>query len=148
MAGGTGHGAFVDATVIASDSTISTAARSRLYRAVVPSGALELLHNASVEVEASVAESQMAFSVPPTSVLTDMMGQYVWVLMPEPGDEPAYRARREAVTVSGRHDGQAIVTGAITEDDVIAGAGAFKLMPGLLVRPGTRPTAVAAGGGL
>ena len=146
--GGTGHGEFVDATVIAGDSTISTAARSRLYRAVVPSGSLELLHNASVEVEASVAESQLAFSVPPTSVLTDMMGQYVWVLMPEPGDERAYRARREAVTVSGRHAGRAIVTGAITEDDVIAGAGAFKLLPGLLVRPGTRPAAVAAGGGL
>lgn len=120
----------MNATVIAGDATISAAARSRRYRAVVAEGADQLLDNMSVTVEVPVGADTTLMAVPSIALQSDIAGQFVWVLDRDP---QGYRARRQGVITYGQAGDQTYVD-TLTTNDLIAAAGAFKLSRGLLVK--------------
>ncbi|HTR01471.1 MAG TPA: efflux RND transporter periplasmic adaptor subunit [Candidatus Acidoferrum sp.] len=141
---GVGTGTPLQAEVIAGDSTINSAARSRRYRAVVREGAHQLLDNMSVSVVVPLGLSAQLLAVPSLAVQSDVKGQYVWVLDRDKSGN-GFRARRQGVTIFGQRDDLTFVDG-VTADDLIAGAGAFKLSPGVLVKSSGAPPEGPAGG--
>ena len=137
---------FFEATVIAGNSSISTDARSRLYRATVRTENLQLLHNASVEVEVPVGTQRALIAVPSTAVQSNVEGQFVFALDPE-ADEQSYRARRLAVSIQGEQGDLVYVSGALQANTIVAASGAFKLREGVLVHAKTRPVLTSISGG-
>ncbi|MGO1117563.1 efflux RND transporter periplasmic adaptor subunit [Rhodovibrionaceae bacterium A322] len=131
-AGELGQPPAFDATIIAGDSQISTAARSRLYRAVVQEPSENLRHNASLEIRVPVGQSQAVQSIPLDAIRSDLAGKYLFVLDQQP-DGQSYRARRVPVVIKRESGGVAYFTSSVTEQDLVATVGSFKLSPGLLV---------------
>ena len=80
----TARNVYIEGKIIASDSLISTGARSRLYRALVAGDRPILLHNASVELEVPIGERRILMAVPAQSVQSNLHGQYVYA---RPGRE-------------------------------------------------------------
>ncbi|MFS1526210.1 efflux RND transporter periplasmic adaptor subunit [Microbulbifer sp. 2304DJ12-6] len=130
---------YLNATIIAGDSTITAGSRSRLYRALVTEGAQQLIHNASVEVEVPVGQAKLLSALPVQSIRSDREGQFVFALDPEHEKTGFYRARRIAVSVESGQQGSALVVGDLNNDDLVATAGSFKLYPGMLAQIGDRP---------
>ncbi len=129
---------YLYATVIAANSAITVASRSRLYRALSSEGAKHLLHNAAVEVEVPVGQGEQLRSLPTQAVRSDANSQYVFALDPEADHQDYYRARSIAVVVQDEQGKASFLAGELSTGDLIATDGSFKLHPGLLVRVGER----------
>ena len=135
---------ILGAEVVARDSVVSAKSRNLRLRARLENSA-GLAPNTAVNVAVPVGQSLSRAHVPATAVRLDGLGDYVFVLEPDPdsgeSSQPAYRARRQAVTV-GPQSGQwvAIMEG-LQGGELVAANGAFKLRPNILVMPGERAPA-------
>ena len=129
---------YGDAYVIAGDSVVSAAGRSRLYRAMLEGEDLSVLHNTSLEVEVPVSASRQLMSVPAQAVRSSSYGQHVFVLDPAENDAEGYRARSVNVSVIAESGGQLLVEGDLGTEKQVASAGSFKLIAGMLVHINTR----------
>jgi len=130
-------------TIIAADSVVSASSRSLLYRVQVND---ELLHNTAVEVIIPVREFEALAELPAIALQKSSTGSHVWALDP---DEKAggYRARRVTVSVEGQRDQNIYVSGELSEGQVVAASGSFKLFDGLLVHDRAQKSGDADNGG-
>lgn len=129
-----GTSSFQLAKVIAKDTQISDKTRSMKYRAELSHSSAPYTPNMPLEVLVPISEQSHVYQVPETSVNQDLYGSYVMKLVPSEGQDGAYRAKRTAVHVISEVDGNKLIAEGVTEGDLIAAAGAFKLFEGLLVR--------------
>lgn len=121
----------VAAEIIARDTSISSDARSRKYRARVETSGLTLVPNTVVAVNVPIGQSVQKVVIPTVSILHSAVGPYVYRLIP---DEQAggYRAKQQPVTLGVQLENQVIVEAGLSEGDLVAAQGAFKLSEGLL----------------
>jgi membrane fusion protein, multidrug efflux system len=130
----------VMATVIAENTVLEVANRSRGYRASVRNDGGRYAPHTMVELEVPVGVSETLLLVPAQALQNDPLGQYVFVLLPDAQEQGAWRAQRRQVRVRAITE-----QGALLEPDTalqpgtrIAAAGAFKLYGGIKVYIGTR----------
>lgn len=136
------------ATIIAENTVLNAANRSRGYRASVPNDASQFAPATVVQVEVPIGAAERLLQVPALAVQNDPLGQYVFVLREDGG---SLRAVRQQVQVRLIDDERALLeAGAgLTEGARIAAAGAFKLYEGILVvtrerhRSATEPASAA-----
>lgn len=126
------HERFFPGEVVAREATISSLSRSRRYRAMLSTDSLLFMHNAVMEVKVPVAEPRQVVAVPSLAVQYDALGPYVYLLL-EGEKEGTYRARRRELVIGPKQGDLVTVSSGLSEGDLIAGAGAFKLKPGMLV---------------
>ena len=122
------------AKILASNTVINTANRSRHYRASVNKNQFPLSPNAIVEVEIPLAQIQSLIAIPATAIQNDHLGQYVYKLVASEDayGQPAYRAQRAQISIQAQQRQQVFISTGLAVDDIIAAAGAFKLHPGIL----------------
>ena len=132
---------ILPAQVVARDSVVSAQSRNLRLRARLDAAA-GLAPNTAVNVAVPLGPALARPHVPATAVRLDGLGDYVFVLEPDPETgESAHRARRQAVTV-GPQSGQwvAIMEG-LEGGELVAANGSFKLRPNILVNVGERAPA-------
>ena len=117
------------AVVIARDAAVSSSSRTLRFRARLQSETLPL-PNAVVKLRVPLTES-VEFVVPATAVLSDAMGDYVYLLDADSSGK-GYRARRQGVSVSKVTEQQAMIREGLKAGDLVAAEGAFKLRNKLL----------------
>ncbi len=136
------------AEVVARDSVISAQSRNLRLRARLDNS-VGLAPNTAVNVAVPVGKSMARAHVPATAVRLDGLGDYVFVLDPDPEagepSQPAYRARRQAVIVGPQSKQWVAIMEGLEGGELVAANGAFKLRPNLLVHAGERPTSRNAG---
>ena len=123
------------AIVVAKDSVISANSRSLRFRARL-AGSSGIPPNAAVNVSVPVGEAQLRALVPTTAVRRDGLGDFVYVLEPNrevDAPEGSFRARRQSVAVGVPSEQAVAILKGLSEGDLIAANGAFKLRSGLLV---------------
>ncbi|SFT50856.1 membrane fusion protein, multidrug efflux system [Pseudovibrio denitrificans] len=121
----------VTATVIHRDAAISTSTRTRVHRATVSVSDLQLIHGAFVEVLVPAAPAKDYSALPSSSIQSDSYGQFVYALAQD--EQSAYRATRKDIA-DLQYLGETVLIGqGISQGDLIATDGGFKLSPGMLV---------------
>jgi membrane fusion protein (multidrug efflux system) len=126
-----------NATIIAENTILNAANRSRGYRASVPNDATRFAPATVVQIEVPIGAAEKLLQVPALAVQNDPLGQYVFVLREDGG---AFRAVRQQVRVRLVESQRALLepgTG-LQEGTRIAAAGAFKLYEGILVHTSVR----------
>ena len=124
---------WVSAEVIARNTQVSSDQRSLQYRALLKRDGFAAAINAGVSVSVPVGEDQTYPAVPLTAVQRDHLGPHVFILQQDK-TSAAYRAVRQEVTIAARQQDQLLIAQGLSVGQLIAGPGAFKLYPGLLVR--------------
>jgi membrane fusion protein (multidrug efflux system) len=133
-------GAAFSGEVIARDASASATSRNLRLRARVAGGQV-IPANAVVEVEVPTGTREQLL-IPATALLKDAMGDYVYVLNPEPAAK-GYRAERRTLTLTGRDETTASVAAGLADGELVATQGAFKLRQGLLAFVGDSGGAAA-----
>lgn len=119
------------AEIIAVDPQLSATSRNLKYRAQIASNALPLKPNTLVSIIAPVADQSTLIAVPDLSIKRDPFGSYVFVL--EEADGGSYRAKQVKITLGEREADHVMVLNGLTEGQLIANKGSFKLFPGMKV---------------
>jgi membrane fusion protein (multidrug efflux system) len=127
-----GNDEIFEAEVIAVDPQLSSSSRNLKYRAQLLSSKLSLKPNTLVTVKAPIAESTLVTVVPDLAIKRDPLGNYVFVLEPENNGE-FYRATQIKVEIGARQGSQVMILSGLTQGQLIASIGAFKLFPGMKV---------------
>jgi membrane fusion protein (multidrug efflux system) len=123
-------GRSVTAEIVAEDATVDGSNRTVRFRTLVKGLGEALRPGAFVDVDAVIGAPQSALFVPLTAVRRAPYGQLVYALVEEDGK---LRARQRIVqTGPVQGDDIAILSG-LSEGELIAAAGSFKLREGLLV---------------
>ncbi|RLU00141.1 efflux RND transporter periplasmic adaptor subunit [Ketobacter sp.] len=127
----------VTGTVIAENTVVQTANRSRLYRAAIQAGNKAFMANTMVSVQVPIGDAVPLLKVPAVSIQYDALGAYVFRLQ-KAEDGQGFRAHRHQVRVKTTIGDAALLEPASTADSLsvgarIAAAGAFKLYEGILV---------------
>lgn len=123
---------WIDAEVIARSPQVDKNSRSYTYRAKVSADALAIENNTAVTVRLPVSASSSATAITATAIQHDHLGQFIYLLEPDEATN-AYRATRKNITLLTRQNGQALIKESLDPKQLVAGDGAFKLFPGLLV---------------
>lgn len=130
----------VTATVIAENTILEAANRSRGYRASVRNDGGRHAPHTIVELQVPVGTSETLLLVPAQALQNDPLGQYVFVLEPDAQEQGAWRAQRRQVRVRAiTEQGALLEAGSGLQTGTrIAAAGAFKLYEGIKVHVGER----------
>ncbi|MFQ3322924.1 MAG: membrane fusion protein (multidrug efflux system) [Pseudomonadales bacterium] len=123
---------WVLAEVIASSTQVDKVNRSFQYRAKVSAAALPVGVNSGVSVKISVGEQTQVATLPATAVQQDHLGQFVFLLKADK-DSDSFRAQRQNVVVASKQAGRSYIESGLSENQLVATDGAFKLYPGLLI---------------
>ena len=124
-------------SIIAIDSVASASSRNLRYRAKLESSQF-IAPNTIVKVSV-LTGSQEQVEIAATAILTDEMGNYVYLLDPDskPGQ---YRARRQSVVLGKKNQQAVTVVSGLNSGDLVATQGSFKLRNNLLAFISERPT--------
>ncbi|MGI9277177.1 MAG: efflux RND transporter periplasmic adaptor subunit [Endozoicomonas sp.] len=122
------------AEVIARDPVVSANTRTHKYRARISARPAGFAHNSSVQITLPQGAEQSLISVSLEAVQYDEMGSFVYQLQPAQ-ETGAYRAERRNVAVNQHSGNRVLIEEGLQGGEILAGAGAFKLQPGLLVYP-------------
>ncbi|WP_067521727.1 efflux RND transporter periplasmic adaptor subunit [Endozoicomonas ascidiicola] len=118
------------ATVVAIDDALTRNNRTLKYRAKVEVPAQQLQANTAVNVQVPVSEITTALSIPDVAVLNSQYGQYVYQVQET---ESGLRAKRQPVTVISSDGTNSFISEGLSDTDIIATNGAFKLYDGIKV---------------
>lgn len=129
-------GVIHTAQVIARDPMASPGARTIRFRARI-NDARDLPANTLVRVTVPLAQMQQV-AVPRTAIMTDGMGDHVFVLVPDSGGE-GYRAQRRQVQLGYKGAERVGVMSGLEDGELVAATGAFKLHPNMLTFVRERP---------
>jgi hypothetical protein len=123
---------WAPAKVVARSIQVDKVNRSFQYRAKVSAKALLAVVNSGVSVRISVGEKVQVATLPATAVQQDHLGEFVFLLKADK-DSGSYRAERQNVVVMSKQAGRSYIKSGLSENQLVASDGAFKLYPGLLV---------------
>lgn len=128
------------AEIIAKSPIVSDTTRSIEYRARLKLTELNLPSHAIVELEVPVSAPEEFLSVPNTSIRHSSQGSYVYVLTPNDENDASkgYRSFKKVIKIKEKTDDITLlkpnsIEGGLSEGDLVAAIGAFKLYEGGLV---------------
>ena len=136
------------ASILAEDTAISDASRSRRYRAKIEDIDNLFSHKSSVNVAVPVEPLKTYLAVPTIAIQNDNLGQFIFTLNKNE-DSKGFRAKRKRITAHARHNGMTLIEQTtakqsnvknLQKGEIIAVAGSFKLQEGMLVYTKERPT--------
>jgi len=119
----------ISGEVIARSPVASAQSRTVRYRARLDSNA-SLPDNALIKLSVTIGEARQ-YTLPATAVLSDPLGDYVFILTPD-SEQNGYRAQRRAVTVAEQDDLVVHIDTGLEDGEIVAARGAFKLTQGML----------------
>jgi membrane fusion protein, multidrug efflux system len=123
----------VEAEIIAEDASVDDLNRTVRFRVLAKGMGESLRPGAFMDVVATVGAPESALFVPLTAVRRAPYGQLVYALVEEDGK---LRARQRIVQTGPVQGDDIAVLSGLSEGEVIAAAGSFKLREGLLVQAG------------
>lgn len=135
---GDGSDATIQGEITAIGAEINTSTRNAIVQSYLNNDKNLLIPGMAVEAKVTLSDPQEVLAVPATAVIYAPFGDTVFVI--EPGEkEGTHKARQQFVRLGkARGDFVEIVDG-LKAGDVVASAGAFKLMNGQAVTVGTLP---------
>ena len=124
--------AKTNAVIIAADTEVNPATRSRGFRAK-----FAVQNNtrpgAVLSITVPMGEPTLVFNLPINVIRHSQSGPFVFVLVEsEPGAQAMYRAAKRPVELIGSVKERVLIAGGIEAGDIIAAIGAFKLDDGVL----------------
>jgi len=131
------------AAIIAEDASIDGVNRTVRFRALAKGMGGSLRPGGFVDVIAAVAPPQVSLFVPLTAVRRAPYGQLVYLLVEEQG---RLRARQRLIKTGPVQGNEIAVVEGLSEGNLIAAAGSFKLREGLLVQVSGESDAAQASG--
>ena len=134
-------GGSAAAEIMAEDAAVDGANRTVRFRALAKGLGETLRPGGFVDVLAATAPPLPSLFVPLTAVRRAPYGEMVYVLVEEEGK---LRARQRIVKTGAVEGGDIAILDGLTEDDLIAAAGSFKLREGLLVNVAAEGTQTSA----
>ena len=129
----------VRAEIVAVDASLERSTRSRKYRAKAHLTSAGINTQEIVRVVVPVSDVSSVVALPSSSLRFDGGNNFVYVLE-NTETENQYRAMRKEVSVLHQEKNAVLLSADLAEGQKVAGAGAFKLYPGVLVNAGTRRT--------
>jgi membrane fusion protein (multidrug efflux system) len=123
---------WVAAEVVARSTQVDKLNRSFQYRAKVSATELPAEVNSGVSVKISVGQKIQLATLPSSAVQQDHLSQFVFLLKADK-DSTSFRAERKNVVVISKQTGRSYIKSGLSEKQLVATDGAFKLYPGLLV---------------
>lgn len=136
---GDGSAATITGEITAIGAEISSVTRSAIVQSYLQNEKSQLIPGMAVETKVTLSDPQEVLAVPSTAVIYAPFGDTVFVI--EAGEKAGtFKARQQFVRLGKtRGDFVEIVDG-LKVGDVVASAGAFKLLNGQAVTIGTLPT--------
>jgi membrane fusion protein (multidrug efflux system) len=135
---GNGSDATIEGEITAISAEINTTTRNAIVQSYLNNEKNQLIPGMAVETTVTLSDPQDVLAVPSTAVIYAPFGDTVFVI--ESGEkEGTYKARQQFVRLGkARGDFVEIIDG-LKAGDVVASAGAFKLLNGQAVTVGTKP---------
>lgn len=135
---GNGSDATIEGEITAIGAEINTTTRNAIVQSYLNNEKNQLIPGMAVETTVTLSDPQDVLAVPSTAVIYAPFGDTVFVI--ESGEkEGTYKARQQFVRLGkARGDFVEIIDG-LKAGDVVASAGAFKLLNGQAVIVGTKP---------
>jgi len=135
---GDGSDAVMAGEITAIAAEISPVTRSAIVQSYLNNDKNQLIPGMAVETTVTLSEPQAVLAVPSTAVIYAPFGDTVFII--EPGEQAgSFKARQQFVRLGkSRGDFVEIVEG-LKAGDVVAAAGAFKLLNGQKVMIGEKP---------
>lgn len=136
---GDGSGETISGVITAIGAEINPITRNAIVQSYLDNQKGLLIPGMAVETKVTLSDPQPVLAVPSTAVLYAPFGDTVFVI--EPGEaEGSLKARQQFVRL-GKALGDFIeIVDGLKEGEVVAAAGAFKLLNGQAVRVGNLPT--------
>lgn len=136
---GDGSAATIKGEITAIGAEISTVTRNAMVQSYLVNDNNQLIPGMAVETKVTLSNPQEVLAVPSTAIIYAPFGDTVFVI--EAGEKAGtFKARQQFVRLGkARGDFVEIVDG-LKEGDVVASAGAFKLLNGQAVTIGALPT--------
>lgn len=136
---GDGSDATITGEITAIGAEISSVTRNAIVQSYLQNEKNQLIPGMAVETKVTLSDPQQVLAVPSTAVIYAPFGDTVFVI--EAGEKAGtFKARQQFVRLGkARGDFVEIVDG-LKAGDVVASAGAFKLLNGQAVTVGTLPT--------
>jgi membrane fusion protein, multidrug efflux system len=136
---GDGSNSTMKGQITAIGAEISTTTRNAIVQSYLNNDKNQLIPGMAVETEVTLSDPQEVLAIPATAVIYAPFGDTVFVI--EPGEkEGTFKARQQFVRLGkARGDFIEIVDG-LKSGDVVASAGAFKLLNGQAVTVSAMPT--------
>lgn len=136
---GDGSDATITGEITAIGAEISSVTRSAIVQSYLQNDNNQLIPGMAVETQVTLSDPQEVLAVPSTSVIYAPFGDTVFVI--EAGEKAGtFKARQQFVRLGKtRGDFVEIVDG-LKAGDIVASAGAFKLLNGQAVTIGSLPT--------
>lgn len=136
---GDGSDITMSGQITAIGAEISTTTRNAIVQSYLNNDKNQLIPGMAVETKVTLSEPQEVLAVPATAVIYAPFGDTVFVI--EPGEkEGTFKARQQFVRL-GKNRGDFIeIVDGLKAGDVVASAGAFKLLNGQAVTVSTHPT--------
>lgn len=135
---GNGSDATIKGEITAIGAEINTTTRNAIVQSYLNNDKNLLIPGMAVETTVTLSDPQAVLAVPSTAVIYAPFGDTVFVI--EPGEKQGtFKARQQFVRLGkARGDFVEIMDG-LKEGDVVASAGAFKLLNGQAVTVGNKP---------
>ncbi len=136
-------------TVVSIDSTANPTTRNVRVRSSVPNPGYKLKPGMFIDVEVPVGPATQVVVVPATAVRRAAFGDHVFTLTPDPqpGNPGAMKAHQRLVKLGANLGEKVVVESGVTDGEVLASSGSFKLFEGAIVAasppPGVAGTAMA-----
>lgn len=136
---GDGSDATIKGQITAIGAEINTLTRNAIVQSYLQNDKNQLIPGMAVETKVTLSDPQDVLAVPSTAVIYAPFGDTVFVI--EPGEKAgSFKARQQFVRLGkARGDFVEIVEG-LKPGEVVASAGAFKLLNGQAVTVGVLPT--------
>lgn len=135
VAAGMPTGSSFDAVIIARDAFVERNSRSVRYRAAADNPAGSLYPGSMLTINVEIGAPEQALQLPDTAIRRDAFGASVFVLEAQPSDSGGnLRARRREVNLARVQGKHVIIFGGLTEGELVAAGGSFKLRDGVLVK--------------
>ncbi len=136
---GDGSDSTMKGQITAIGAEISTTTRNAIVQSYLNNDKNQLIPGMAVETKVTLSDPQEVLAIPATAVIYAPFGDTVFVI--EPGEkEGTFKARQQFVRLGkARGDFIEIVDG-LKSGDVVASAGAFKLLNGQAVTVSAMPT--------
>jgi membrane fusion protein (multidrug efflux system) len=136
---GDGSGATITGQITAIGAEINSVTRNAIVQSFLQNEKSQLIPGMAVETKVTLSDPQEVLAVPSTAVIYAPFGDTVFVI--EEGEtKGTFKARQQFVRLGKARGDFVEIADGLKPGDVVASAGAFKLLNGQAVTIGTLPT--------
>ncbi len=136
---GDGSDAVINGEVTAIGAEINTVTRNAIVQSYLNNDKNQLIPGMAVETKVTLSDPQSVLAVPSTAIIYAPFGDTVFVI--EAGEaQGTHKARQQFVRLGKARGDYVEILDGLKPGDVVASAGAFKLLNGENVTIGEKPT--------